>query len=230
MIIWEGPSALTAEPIRVVATNGSDNRKTGDMAQVWFLPQGLKPTDAIKADGARSVCGDCPLTRFCYVNAGQAPNSVARAADRGSYHERSWTHTHVRLGAWGDPASVPRPVIEETLSRLQAVRHTGYTHQWRRETTGLQDLVMASVESAAQREHARDLGYRTFRVGTPSDSPLTGEIECPAASGVQCVDCTLCDGRTSLTDVRKDIFIPAHGSRAGAFIKYLKLQGVTSHD
>ena len=93
-IVWQGPSPIDGAPLVAVATGlrrPSENRKTGPMVQVWILRADLAPSDAVESGADASVCGDCPLrglgfkARACYVNVGQAPQSVWRAYKRGVY-------------------------------------------------------------------------------------------------------------------------------------------------
>lgn len=102
----------------------------------------------------------------CYVRVEESVRSVIDAYHRGSYSVGEWSRLQgrdMRTGAWGDPYSVPDWV---TL-RLWAIAGgacTGYTHQWRRpDAQPLRLALMASVETAAARDVARSMGWRTFR-------------------------------------------------------------------
>jgi hypothetical protein len=48
------------EDLAVIATLHSENRKTGDMVQVWVLVRNESPWDAVKSGTDASVCFDCP--------------------------------------------------------------------------------------------------------------------------------------------------------------------------
>lgn len=198
-----------------IATDNSSNRKTGDMIQIWILPQRQTPVDAIQSGHDRVICGDCPLRgkngqeRSCYVNVGQAPQAVARAYKRHGYKGRTvdLTTKPIRLGAYGDPVHIPLPKLREICE--QSPGWTGYTHQWRNPALqGYRHYLMASCETAADAELARSMGWRTFRL---ADAPADGEVECPSERGVQCRDCQLCCGSSKRA---KSITIPAHGSGA----------------
>ena len=124
----------------------------------------------------------------------------------------------VRFGSWGDPAAIPRPVFLE-MAKF-AVKWTGYTHQWRR-FRGLRFWLMASVDTLVERDHARRLGFRTFRV-TKDPEQTKGETQCPATRPgleVTCRDCILCNGVQESDEVhrRADITAPAHGRSAARF-------------
>ena len=208
----------------VIATTESANRKTGDMIQVWILRSDVDPVTAIKQGSDRRICGDCQHRPdndgSCYVNVGQAPNSVFRAYANGSYEHLELERYHevfggraVRLGAYGDPAFIPEKVIAGICAT--ADNWTGYTHQWRK-NAWLKGYVMASVDSVAEKQEANSWGWRTFRVSGTSEGN-TGEIVCPASQGkTTCANCLLCNGVHGM-DRRKSIYIPVHGSTASKF-------------
>jgi uncharacterized low-complexity protein len=205
----------------VIATTESNNRKTGNMIQVWILRSDVDPVTAIKQGSDRRICGDCPARgTYCYVNVGQAPNAVFRAYVNGSYSKLEladygsvFSGRAVRLGAYGDPAFIPQRVIEGIVAH--ASNWTGYTHQWRK-APWLSHYVMASVDSIAEKIDATKWGWRTFRVSA-TDEGTVGEIMCPASQGkTTCADCCLCNGVHG-ADKRKSIFIPVHGSKANHF-------------
>ena len=213
MLIWEGPSRINGEPIIAIATFGSQNRKTGDMVQVWILPRDIKPTKAVKSGADEAVCGDCKHRgTSCYVNVGQAPLTVWRKYHRGGYPEfdpEAFRGKAVRFGAYGDPAAVPVKVWE-TLAEL-ADTHTGYTHQWKR-FPELKPYCMASVDDEEEYQQAKTAGWRTFRVMPTGGQTLEKEFLCPSDRGVKCANCTMCDGATA-NDKRRDIAIHVHGSK-----------------
>ena len=81
LVLHEGPSPIDGEPIVSIATLHSNNRKTGDMVQIWILRQDMAPMEAIKSGGDRSICGGCPhrgtgTKRSCYVNVFRAPAAI----------------------------------------------------------------------------------------------------------------------------------------------------------
>jgi hypothetical protein len=182
--------------------------------------------------------------RTCYVNQ-MSIGSVYNAYKRGSYstdvldsHVRIahlFRGKRVRLGAYGDPLAVPA-VFWWTVTR-HVVGHTGYTHQWRRWQAGgayesidgdtcvstwsrlkYQNLCMASVDSEEEREEAEALGWRTFRVLTPEESPSDKEVRCPneVDKSIKCDSCNLCQGTTVGQHVRS-IAITVHGTGAKYF-------------
>lgn len=161
---------------------------------------------------ARAVAGGATLRAAraaaparCYVNAGRAPLGVHGAYRRGRYVRAAVAliaecvrGRRVRLGTYGDPAAIPVDYWRAIVA--VAAGHTGYSHQWHAiDAAAWAPLVMASVDSAAERDAARALGYRTFRVSVDAaDLERGAEVSCPAAkeSGarVQCADCLLCGG------------------------------------
>ena len=209
----------------IIATgfsNPSDNRKTGDMVQVWILVKSVDPVRAIKEGLDRLICGSCVHRgngdgsgRSCYVNVGQAPLGIYRAWKAGAYlplpSVSVFAGRKVRFGAYGDPTWIP-------LSLALAIAgvssgHTGYTHQWRKPSLqGWRSLLMASVDSIAELVIARSMGWSTFRVGSEAS---VGESLCASERvGTPCMDCLLCAGaRGGLESVH----IPPHGTGATHF-------------
>ena len=243
VILWRGASLLDGSPIVAIATglnSKSSNRKTGAMVQTYILRSDVDPIAAIRTGQDASICGDCRHRgkagheRTCYVNVGQGPLGVYRAFKRGrypdmlNYYGTRWTHNPltdynaarfvgagrtVRLGTYGDPAAVPAHIWRALT--VNSTGHTGYTHQWRK-FPALRALCMASCDSALEAREARNLGWRTFRVGLYPESRLTAlESLCPASAEagkkLTCAQCLACGG----ADGRKgSIYIPAHGGFA----------------
>jgi len=215
-IVYRGPSVLDGSPIVAVATLKTSNGKTGNMVQVWILPdKGRNPLKAVQTNDNFGACGTCPLQgvydetkgkivdRVCYVNLGQAPNAVYNGLERGIYptydparHEKTLLGRKMRLGAYGDPAALPAALVAY-LSDV-GTGHTGYSHQLLWMERGVADelakRMMASCHTPAMRTEAKKRGYRTFTVlsdHTQSD----GDLECPNYThGIQCEQCGLCNG------------------------------------
>jgi len=228
MILYEGPSLLNDEPIVVIATLTSANKKTGDMIQTWILNQDIDPVTALKEGKDVSICGVCPLRQSvggcCYVNVGQAPLAVYRAykagryasVDQGVWASGVFKHRKVRLGSYGDPAAVPVSIWLALTSWCNG--HTGYTHQMAHPAFDerLLDICMASVETPKMYDkvHEDYPQAKTFRV-IASDAPLKeNERECPSHMGIQCRDCMVCSGIWAPTDV----VVKVHGSRKRRFL------------
>jgi hypothetical protein len=219
MVIWEGPSELTGEPIMVIATGAhpvgskaraSANEKTGDMIQVTIMRSDVNPTEALKRGLDVAVCGDC-IHRSkasggagdCYTHKnlrrGFAQAGTFRAhAAHGSlpFDVERFRGRKVRFGAYGDPAAVPLHIwlaIYEVSAGF-----TGYTHQWKTADPRFAELFMASADSVEDRRQARLKGYRTFRVRLATEDRERGEIVCPssAEAGVKtdCATCLQCSG------------------------------------
>lgn len=213
---------------RVIIATGfakaSDNRKTGDMVQIWILVKACDPVEAIRTGLDRLICGSCVHRgdghgggRSCYVNAGKAPLVIYRAWRAGNYppfrHWDLFTGRRVRFGAYGDPTHLP-------LSLALAIAGvssgwTGYTHQWRKPSLQpWKTILMASVDSVAELVIARSLGWSTFRVG--SEAQPSEQLCASEAIGTPCAVCLLCAGaRGGLESVH----IPPHGNGAGHFIE-----------
>ena len=219
---------LHEDHARVIIATGfetpSDNRKTGNMIQIWILVKSVDPIEAIRTGLDRLICGSCVHRgdgtgggRSCYVNAGQAPLGIWRAWKAGRYpvlqFMDGFAGRKVRFGAYGDPTWIP-------LSLALAIAgvssgHTGYTHQWRKPSLqAWRSILMASVDSVAELVIARSMGWSTFRVGSEAS---TGESLCASeAIGTPCSVCLLCAGaRGGLESVH----IPPHGKGSVHFIE-----------
>ena len=213
---------------RVIIATGfetpSDNRKTGNMVQVWILVKACDPVEAIKQGLDRLICGSCVHRgdghgggRSCYVNVGQAPLGIYRAWRAGNYppfrHWDLFTGRKVRFGAYGDPTHLP-------LSLALAIAGvssgwTGYTHQWRKPSLqAWKSLLMASVDSVAELVIARSLGWSTFRVG--SEAQPSEQLCASDRDGTPCAVCLLCAGALGGLE---SVHIPPHGKGAGHFIE-----------
>lgn len=228
-ILWRGASLLDDAPIIVVATGfdiPSKNEKTGQMIQTWILREDIAPGEALRTCEDASICGDCKHRgRTCYVMVHWGVSQVWKAARRGKYHAidrrqlgKVGRDQAIRLGTYGDPAAVPSWVWRRLIEHAR--HHTGYTHQWRT-ATHLGDICMASVDTPAEREEAKAMGWRTFRVRTSHDPVLEREVICPASAEAgrktTCEECRACGGLSS--KAKADIVIRVHGSpkRARAF-------------
>jgi hypothetical protein len=230
-IFYRGLSPIDGAPIVGIAVLKSKNIKTGDMVQTYILRADVHPMDAIKSAEDESICGDCVhrglngSKRTCYVDVSKSVSAVYKAFLRGSYPDYSHNPSlgaellrdrMVRLGAYGDPAMID---IEAWLAILQFAKGwTGYSHQWREAwAQAHRELCMSSADSAIDRDLARSMGWRTFRVIPVMQAPkLDREIFCPASpegnNRRQCVDCGACDGALKPESV--SIAIVAHGKAA----------------
>ena len=204
----------------------SVNRKTGDMLQAMVSAVSVSPIDGIATGTSHNGCDTCPVRKACYVSP-RMPQAVWRAS-RGqkpvdfldAVQDATRTaaaETPIRLGSWGDIATVPLNVTESLLTTTTWTRRawTGYTHLWARPSVALdyRRLLMASVESSDGRQQAKEKGFRTFRILHDGAKLEAGETLCPYYShGVQCRDCRLCDGARP-KDKRSDIAVHVHGSR-----------------
>ena len=109
----------------IIATTESDNRKTGNMIQIWILRKDVSPPDAVRSGLDSEICGDCKLRgsngwigRTCYVNVAQGPNAVWRAYQAGRYeylpqcrYADVFGGRAVRFGAYGDPVYIPLTIV-----------------------------------------------------------------------------------------------------------------------
>jgi hypothetical protein len=218
---YRGPSLLDGVPIvsKVTGTQRpSDNPKTGPMLQQFVLVDGVKPTEALKTGQDESVCGDCAHRPFkirqikeahkqglrleekpdvpCYLAVFMAPTSVWKTEypDMADVEPSKYA---VRLGAYGNPDSVPIEVNRAIIAMGNG-RHTGYTHNWRTCDQAYAEILMASVDSEAEALEAQAMGWRRFRVRGETEPLMEDEVACPASkeSGYRttCARCGLCSG------------------------------------
>ena len=207
----------------------SVNRKTGDMLQAMISPVDVSPIDGIATGTSHNGCDTCPVRKACYVNP-RMPQAVWKASrgqspvnflDAVQDARTAAAETPIRLGSWGDIATVPVDVTETLLTTTTGKRRawTGYTHLWSSPSVeqDYRQLLMASVESSDGRQQAKEKGFRTFRILHDGAKLETGEVLCPyyTSNGtVKCRTCRLCDGARP-NDKRKDIAVHVHGSRKG---------------
>ncbi len=219
---------------RVIIATGfskaSDNRKTGDMIQIWILVKSVDPVEAIKSGLDRLICGSCVhrgdghgKERSCYVNVGQAPLGIWRAWRAGKYPTLQFMDCFagrkVRFGAYGDPTHIPIGLALAIAG--VASGHTGYTHQWRKPSLqGWRSILMASVDTTAELLIARSMGWSTFRVTPDLDHHSFEKLCASDRDGTACADCLFCDGSRSGI---LSIHIPAHGTGKRHFVDMAKL-------
>jgi hypothetical protein len=231
-VFYDGLSALDGAPIIGVAVLRSANTKTGDMVQTFILRADQSPLAAIDSGADSSICGDCVhrgadgAPRTCYVDVAKSVQSVYSTWARGAYPlmspaqgARMIADRAVRLGAYGDPAAIPARHWRALLR--YAAGRTGYTHQWRQmHAQGLRGLVMASADSASERDTARAIGWRTFRVRAADEALGAREFACPASAEAgarrQCITCQACDG-AARGPAQASVAIIVHGRMARHF-------------
>ena len=112
-------------------------------------------------------------------------------------HAHLFQGRKLRLGAYGDPCSVPYRVWKPLVD--MSTGHTGYTHQWQdKRFWRFRSILMASVETPALADIARSRGWRYFRTMQDISQLGTGEILCPASKEAgkrrQCETCLACKG------------------------------------
>jgi len=220
-IIYESPELVC------IATAASDNAKTGPMVQLWIMARNVHPVESRRTGhDATLQCAGCPhaSNQGCYVSP-LALMAIYRTYKAGNYkHLRlgspEWDSffrgASVRFGAYGNPSHLPLEMIENIASL--SVSHTGYFHDWNIMPVELARaygrFFMASCEPHNV-SYAQNLGLRTFTVVSevPEDKALG--IECLAdKSGLQCIDCGLCDGTArsaSRSRSLPSVWIRAHG-------------------
>lgn len=236
-VLYSGPSQIDGRPIVAIVTgtrDGSANRKTGAMWQVWILSQAAKPTAAFAMGEDTSVCGTCYhrgertesgetlRPRTCYVNLGQGPNSVYAAWERGRYPSMEEylenpvnpTAAHgCRFGAYGDPYAVPLEVWRAFRARFSFDVQTAYSHQWRIAPREYAEFCMASADTEREVAAANAAGWRAFYVAPHGGGSVRGAVHCPSDPAgtvhISCAECGQCNGTAGR--YRRNVYIGAHG-------------------
>lgn len=212
-----------------IAIFNSDNRKTGNMIQVYILARDKHPVEVVRDHEDDVICGTCPLRsgNGCYVQVWQGPASVYKSYKAGKYpvyneveHSTLFTGRAIRWGAYGDPVYIPFSIV--SYFNALAKNWTGYTHQWRECNPVYKNVFMASCESQSQAFTANINGWRTFTTEFSSVTP-TSAIWCPASpeggNKTHCVSCGLCNGSRGENDPRKNIVIKPHGNKKEKFLQ-----------
>lgn len=189
LVIYHGPSAYDGAPIVAILQRGSDNAKTGAMAQLWILSADVDPITASRMGNDYSVCGNCPHrgdaapnkesglaeNRGCYVSLLHGPLGKFKNFKDGKY-KRAETIGEVqellhgqglRMGAYGDPAALPAGLCEMLAG--MADYSTSYTHGHgvfndTTKITHVASFSMISADNAQDAIKAQSKGFRTFRV------------------------------------------------------------------
>ena len=232
VILHEGASLIDGKPIVMIGIRKSNNNKTGNMVQVFYIRTDIDPMSANKSGEDFSICGSCHLRgkphnrdnkatadeRGCYVML-LGILAIYKAYKAGKYpilptHECSKfvAGRTVRLGAYGDPACVPTEINRNFIHGADG--HTAYSHQ--AETVGADydpTICMRSADTLDDARKAWAKGERTFRVGHLTSMVKGKEILCPASEEAgrrtTCDKCKRCSG---MTINAKSILIPAHGT------------------
>ena len=98
---------------------------------------------------------------------------------------------------------------------------TGYTHQWKRCDPALKSLMMASADTQEEAREAQSRGWRTFRILTPDQKPVSTETLCRnVRTGAACQVCGLCSGTTLRA---KHVAMPLHGSKRVHFYENVNI-------
>ena len=211
--IWQGKSRFNGEDISAYLTyKKSENRKTGEIPQVWILADAMSPTDAVASGDDRAVCHLCEYSWYrrkltgskvkCYVLPFAAPRSVwVSSRDKNVCSYRDYApiikDRVLRLGAYGDPCAVPISVWYK-LRSVGLKRMLAYTHQWHLKGNQRYRSICLASTTPDNREHAIALGWKTFTT-VPKGSDYDKPCLCPASTTsphygtVTCGTCGLCD-------------------------------------
>lgn len=222
-----------------IVTTDSDNLKTGNMLQIWIMARNVHPVESRRTGHDSTLqCAGCPYAgnQGCYVS--PLPlMALWRAYKAGSYSHLQMGSTEwdsffrgasVRFGAYGNPSILPLEMVE-SIANL-SLSYTGYFHDWNIMPVSLAKsygrFLMASCEPHNVL-FAQNLGLRTFTVVSEVPESKALGIECLAdKSGLQCIDCGLCDGTArSATRSRSlpSVWIRAHGYQTEKAVRNLSL-------
>jgi len=206
-------------PYVAIVTMETSNRKTGNIAQIWFLLENENPVQAVQSGiDAKTICDGCPFAsgNGCYVNVGQAPLAIWKAYNRGLYEDlfpkdysEAFKARKIRFGAYGNPTLLPLSLVKAIATA--SAGWTGYFHDWQSNplTSEYAKYFMVSTETENSRIQAEKAGYRYFHV-----SPVKPEnaLECLSETkGMECSQCRLCAG---LSKARQpSIWINPHGTK-----------------
>ena len=231
--VWQGPSRIEGSPLVVLVTGlkSSSNSKTGNMVQSYILRSDMDPLQALRTGADTAMCGGCVHKaesydgktwqgRSCYVRVDTAPLGIWRARDRGNVSRVTLSELSeltrdrpVRLGTYGDPASVPLAVWDAYTAH--ATMWTGYTHQSANKR--LRDVLkycQISADSEGDSLAARASGIGSFRVLAHGESALPFEMVCPASEEAgkvaTCATCKACSGLDGA-----NVVINSHGIGSG---------------
>jgi len=245
VVLYEGASLIDGAPIAVIANRivaKSKNEKTGAMVQTFIVRSDIDPMSALRTGADASVCGDCkhrPLLAKatgaapCYVQVAKSVLSVYGALTRGRYARPGidydikllpelFSGLAFRMGTYGDPCAAPYRIWR--AATLRAAFVNGYTHQWQDPRFAIfKTLVMASADTASERDTAHAAGWRTFRVrDTMAPLDRAVEIMCPASKEAgyrtDCASCKACGGLSAKAKVSIAILPHGIGSRLPAAI------------
>lgn len=215
---------INGQRFAAIVTLKTDNRKTGDMSQIWFVLEDVHPVKAVASGiDAQTICKGCPFAsgNGCYVNVGQAPLAVWKGFHRGIYpelhpyqYEEIFNGRKVRFGAYGNPTLLP-------IAKVKAIAEaskgwTGYFHDWRENPLAhaYSAYFMASTETEDSRKLAQAVGFRVFHV---SPTKPVDAIECLSDSkGLTCARCRLCAGLSK--GKQPSVWINPHGAKKGRAI------------
>ena len=111
------------------------------------------------------------LARIALAHAMYGADKRGNIPHFGEEHKESLKGQGIRWGAYGDPALIPIPIIQEmeALTGLKNKKGTGYSHMWKDPNMqGHKDMFMASCDNIQDLKEAEALGWRGFIVGTKS--------------------------------------------------------------
>jgi len=234
VVIYEGPSVFTGNPILVIATRHTSNRAIGPMIQFWVLPA-ISPLEAVKIGRDADVCGECKYRngghgqtkgRGCFVEWWRSPENIWQAREQAedmtpAFFAACYPGKQYRITGYGDPVAVPLEVWAPLIK--VAGGWTAHTHAWwRPEAEPFRAWCMASVDTLDEQTAAAHMGWRTYRVRAFGGTVLKDEAICPKTEEggyrATCATCSLCRGQARPA---ANIVCAAHGPNARNAIRII---------
>lgn len=224
--LYQGPGRFGGE-IVVFATTRS-NAKVGGSAGLVIHDAHLPPAITSRPGAEwfaqhkatskhlRVACGGCQLgaRNVCFVqsnvqNASQ-PAAARRDPEDARFVRAAVGRNGIRSAVAGDAGALPEQAwqkVEAVLRDWECEKWLAYTHAWR-DAHWLRDTHVASVDSLADFEQARDAGWRTFLTLNRDQFKdgvavlPAGTFLCPASVEAAnkrgwkptCADCFACQG------------------------------------
>jgi hypothetical protein len=100
-----------------------------------------------------------------------------------------------RFGTYGEPTLLPIELMQGLSTLVK--KYSGYTHQYFNVNKEYNRFLMASTHNIFEVNIAKNLGYRSFLVGTEKPNNF---VLCPSSSTIakdnkiSCANCGLCSG------------------------------------
>jgi len=209
VLLYSGPSRYNGDAIRCYLYSSRGNTKTGKVAGLVIVADGLDDFHAMLRLGRDlASCGQCKFRSVaaggdgtCYTHFGTTPVALSGLMRSGlvldpvpdirsavveflTYRKTgSPRYDALRSAVYGDAAAIPVHVWQDIAAAcaMVGVPVLGYTHGADAlGFDGVEHLRGSHMLSVDSVTDAPD-GWRHFRVTAPGGRPATGEFACPAS-------------------------------------------------